>query len=179
MSTRAPLPVGHARTMVSGARSPRVYGEVARQLAAGLLDERPDLEPYPEAVAAWATAEAQAALLRRHLDEVGIIDEATGEPRKAPLHWLNVAERRAQKAREPLGLDPMSEAQLMRERAAAASGVVDLNALAERGRAARAEYEAVGLPDPTDHPDIAGQVLHAVRADAAAREVANELEHLL
>jgi hypothetical protein len=34
-------------------------------LAAGLVEDRPDLARYPEAVAAWSTAEAQAALLRR------------------------------------------------------------------------------------------------------------------
>jgi len=44
-------------------------------LTVGLLADRPDLAQFPEAVAAWATAEAQAALLRRHLAEVGTVDD--------------------------------------------------------------------------------------------------------
>lgn len=174
-----PFPVGHGKALTIGARSPRVYGEVARLLTAGLLDDRPDLENYPEAVAAWAQAEAQAALMRRHLEEVGTLDPESGEPRKGALHWLDVFEKRAHKAREPLGLDPLSDAKLVKTRAEAASGVVDLNDLAERGRAARAAREDAGLPDPTDHPDVAGTVLAAVQADARQRELQAELEHLL
>lgn len=172
-----PFPPGNGVALGHGARSPRVYGELARLLAAGLVEDRPDLAPYPEAVAAWATAEAQCALLRRHLEEVGTIDPETNEPRTGPLKWLAAMEKRAAEARKPLGLDPLSEAALMKERAAAASGVVDLNALAERGRAVRAAREEAG--DPIDHPDLAGQVLAAVKADARQREIQADLEHLL
>lgn len=45
------------------------------------MADRPDLAGYPEAVAAWATSEAQAALLRRHLSEVGTINPETSGPR--------------------------------------------------------------------------------------------------
>lgn len=118
-----------------GARTPRVYGELARDLAAGLLADRPDLERYPEAVAAWATAEAQAALLRSYLDTSGPIDPGTTEPRTGVLDLLSRTERAAARHRSSLGLDPRSEASLARERAEAATLTVDLGALAARGRA--------------------------------------------
>lgn len=61
--TRPPFPEGNAVQLGHGARSPRVYGTLAEQFTAGLLEARPDLAAYPEAVAGWATAEAQATLL--------------------------------------------------------------------------------------------------------------------
>lgn len=155
---------GQVVTLGHGARSPRVYGTLATALAAGLMDDRPDLAVYPEAVAAWATAEAQAALMRRHLDEVGALDD-DGQPRTPVLEWLNRTENAAMRHRATLGLDPMSEARLARERASASvlASAVDLDALAERGRAALAAREASGLPATRD---LAGEALTAVRASA-------------
>ena len=106
--------------MQGGYRSPRVYGELAELLAAGLLADRPDLDRYPEAVAAWATAEAQAALIRRHLAERGPLGD-DGEPRATLLYWLTRIETVAMKHRAALGLDPTSEARLRRDRAAPAA----------------------------------------------------------
>jgi len=126
-------------TRTHGARTPRVYGELARELAAGLTAERPDLDRYPEAVAAWATAEAQAALIREHLEDVGPIDPASAEPRTSVLDLLSRTEKRAEAARSRLGLDPRSEASLARERATAATLSVDLGELAARGRAVLAD----------------------------------------
>lgn len=166
--TRPPFTAGNLASSTHGARSPRVYGDLAQRLAAGLLEDRPDLDAYPEAVAAWATAEAQAALMRRHLAEVGPIDPTTREPRAASLSWLRSIERLAAETRKPLGLDPLSEAALSRERAAASVLAVDLDALAERGRAALA---ARG----TTPPDLAGEVLaENVAAYAAERAEAGE-----
>lgn len=160
---RPPFPPGNTVRLTHGSRSPRVYGALAELLAAGLVDDRPDLAAYPEAVAAWATAEAQAALMRRHVAEAGTFDPETGEPRARALEWLRSFERLAAEHRATLGLDPRSEASLARERAAAASLAVDLGALAEHGRAVLAAREAAGLPAP---PDLAGEVLAGVRAAA-------------
>jgi hypothetical protein len=135
---------------------------LAEQLAAGLLSDRPDLGGFPEAVASWATSEAQAALLRRRLAEVGPLDD-NGEPRKGLLGWLRTFERAAAEARRPLGLDPLSEALVSRTRAEVATLAVDLEALAARGRAALEAREAAG-----GEPDIAGRVLEAQRAEYAA-----------
>jgi hypothetical protein len=151
---------GNVRSLRSGYRSPRVYGALAEELAAGLLADRPDLGAYPEAVAGWATAEACAALLRRHLDEVGAIDPETREPRAASLNALRQYERQAAEHRATLGLDPRSEASLVRERATAATLVVDLDALAERGRRA--------LASSAGDDDLAGALLARVRAEGAA-----------
>ncbi len=153
--TRPPLPLGHTLSMSHGARSPRVFGDLARRLAAGLTEDRPDLDRYPEAVAAWATAEAQTALIRRHLAEVGPLDDE-GEPRGGLLGWLTRLESAAARHRAVLGLDPRSEAALSRERAAASVLAVDLEAIAETGRRAIARREAAGLPST---PDLVGDVL--------------------
>lgn len=154
--TRPPFAPGNTLALHSGHRTPRVYGSLAEHLVAGLAEDRPDLTRYPEALAAWATAEAQTALLRRHLEEVGLMDEE-GQPRKGLLDWLVRLENLAARQRSTLGLDPRSDAQLARERAEAATLAVDLDALAERGRAAMARREPV--------PDVAGEVLGAVLAE--------------
>lgn len=162
--SRPPFPAGNALAVRHGARSPRVYGALAEELAAGLLEVRPDLAGYPEAVAAWATAEAQAALLRRHLAEVGLFTE-DGEVRGKVLGYLRSFERLAAESRKPLGLDPMAEAALARERASAATLAVNLTAIADTGRQAIADREVAGLPAP---PDLAGDVLRRTTAEARA-----------
>lgn len=155
-----PVPVAPdaARATKSGARAPRVYGALAERLVLGLIEERPDLERYPEAMAAWAQCEAQAALMRRHLEVEGWTD-GDGEPRAGALHWLDVWEKRAIKHRASLGLDPRSEAELARNRVDAARGAVDLAEIARRGEMAAAERAGEPL-----HPDLPGQVLGEVLA---------------
>jgi hypothetical protein len=78
-------------------------------------------------------------------------------------------EKLATEGRATLGLDPRSEATLAKERAAAATLAVDLEALAERGRQALEAREQAGLPGP---PDLAGEVLTEVRAQAKAEQAA-------
>jgi hypothetical protein len=155
--TRPPFAPGNTLAVHSGHRTPRVYGVVAERLVAGLVEDRPDLGCYPEALAAWATAESQVALLRRHLSELGPLDEE-GQPRKGILDWLVRLENLAGRHRSTLGLDPRSEAQLAKERAEAATLAVDLEALAERGRAAMARRS-----EPLT--DVAGEVLAGVLAE--------------
>jgi hypothetical protein len=165
--TRPPFASGNTLALHSGHRTPRVYGSLAEHLVAGLAEDRPDLTSYPEALAAWATAEAQAALLRRHLDEVGLMDEG-GQPRKGLLDWLVRLENLAARQRSTLGLDPRSEAQLARERAEAATLAVDLDALAARGRAAMARRR-----EPV--PDLAGEVLAEVLVEGERATVAGAM----
>jgi hypothetical protein len=162
-----PFAPGNMQSVTAGHRSPRVYGQLARLLAAGLVDDRPDLGAYPEAVASWATAEAQAALLRRHLAKVGTLDDED-VPREGLLKWLTKFETTAAAARAALGLDPRSEAALRRERAAAAVLTVDLVGLAERGAAALAAQERAGAQGP---PDLAGEVLATVAAGGARAQL--------
>ncbi|MGO1227811.1 MAG: hypothetical protein ACTMH5_13335 [Brachybacterium sp.] len=166
--TRPPFAPGNTVNLRSGHRSPRVYGQLAEHLAAGMLEARPDLAPYPESVAAWATLEAQATLMRRHIAEVGPIDPATGEPRPGTLTWLTKLEKHAADHRARLGLDPRSEAALARERAAASVLAVDLDALAERGRAALASQRTAGIEAPAD--PVVGMLASVQSAGRAAME---------
>jgi hypothetical protein len=130
-----PFAVGNRAALHHGAFSPRVFEPLARELAAGLLAARPALEPYGFAVAAWAEAEARAALLREHLASRGMFDEHGGV-RDGPLRWLVQFEKRAEAGRRRLGLDPRSHAELLRERAEATRSVEDLGAVRQRGREA-------------------------------------------
>lgn len=169
--TRPPFAKGHTVTLKSGYRSPRVYGELAEVLAAGLLEDRPDLGGYPEAVAAWSTIEAQAVLLRRHIAEVGPIDPDTDKPREGVLSWLTKLEKHAAEHRSRLGLDPRAEASLARDRAAASVLTVDLDALAQRGREALAARQEPTEPDP-----VVG-ALERVRAEGAEAMARSARDH--
>ena len=133
--TRPPFEEGHLTRLKFGARSPRVYGAVAERLLEDLLTAKPELADYPEEVAAVAQQEAIVALMRIEVAR-GITDKATGQPRLALLARYFSAERAAAKARDRIGLAPMSEAVIARERADAIKSAVDLHALAARGRAA-------------------------------------------
>ncbi|GAA6527956.1 hypothetical protein [Intrasporangium sp. DVR] len=171
--TRPPFAPGHALALKGGAFSPRVYLPLARELAAGLLDARPDLAPYGGEVAAWAEWEARAMLMRRHLATVGDLDD-DGEPRKGPTTWLLRCEDRAARARASLGLTPFAEAALAKERAAASVLAVDLAAMAERGRQTLAARVASG---EWDEPDPAGEVLAAVAAQGSRAQARADAEH--
>lgn len=172
---RPPFAPGNSLSVKSGHHSPRVYGPLAEQIAEGLMATRPDLRAYPEAVAAWATLEAQTALVRRHINRVGLIDPDTEETRAKPLDDLLKLERTTARMRATLGLDPRSEAALARERAAASALAVDLGALAERGRAALEAQRQAGIEAPVDPVE---QVLEAVQATGAeaSRRAQEEFE---
>lgn len=131
---------GNTLSLRHGARSRRVYEPIAADLAAGLLEKRPDLEDYPDATVQWAEAEARAELLRKWVAERGVFDDED-VPRSGALTWLRVFENQAQEARKTLGLDPRSHAELARTRADAVKGELDLDALAARGREARLAAE--------------------------------------
>lgn len=144
-----PFQPGHLVNLRHGARAPSVYGPLATALAEALVEQRPHLAAYPEAVAQWAEAEARADLLRRWIDEHGAFDDA-GELRSGQLGWLLRLERQADRARQRLGLDPRSDAQLARETAEAAGSVADLDAVREAGRWALAAREGVEVLEVDD-----------------------------
>lgn len=164
-SNRAPaFRNGNAEQLRTGHRSPRVYSAVAAALISGLIEQRPDLAAHPEALASWGDTEARAALIRSYLDEHGMLEDS-GEPRENLLRQLDRFERRAGEARQRLGLDPRSEAELALLRARVMkegqlSPTVNLSQLAEQGRAA------------LDGSDPVRAALARVRENAA--ETANE-----
>lgn len=170
--TRPPFAPGNAAALKSGARSPRVVSGVAAGLAADLLDRRPDLAAYPEAVERWATSAAVALLLTRRLDEVGVIDPETGNPRTGLLRHLTSASNAAERAGMLLGLDPSSEARLARDRAATAHLSVDIAAILARGQAATDEPAA--LPD---REPLVSAVLAGLAAENRTLMAASAAEH--
>lgn len=146
-SGRPPEREGNTAALKSGARSPRFVGPVAAELGRALLAARPDLEAYPEAVAAWARAEARCLLYDRYHAEVGPLDEDGNLRGGSHMH---AAERMAQGMRERLGLDPRAEADLHKARAEAIHATADLEAIRAAGRAAveRRRAELLGTSAP-------------------------------
>lgn len=179
--TRPPFTTGNA-ALTNGAYSPRVYGELARDLAAGLLDRRPDLGAYADTVERWATASAISLLLRRHLDAVGVIDPETDKPRTALLQRIAAEDTRAERTGMLLGLDPSSQARVARDRTATIHLSVDIEAILARGREANAARDAAALPapDPGTEPDDADPVaaaLAGVREEGRAAYERAAAEH--
>ena len=138
-----PYEPGNTAAVKSGARSPRFVDPVAAELGRALLAARPDLEAYPEAVAAWARAEARCLLYAEYHAQVGPLDE-DGNLRGG--RHVMLAERMAQTMRERLGLDPRAEADLHKARAEAIHATADLEAIRARGRevAQRRRAELLG-----------------------------------
>jgi hypothetical protein len=134
LSTRPPFEAGNQMAVRHGALSDRKVDPVAQMLASELLADRPDLERFPEAVAAWARAETRCLLLESWFAEHGLLD-AEGKA-TASERLLVQSERLAMSLRERLGLDPRSEAELLASQADAARSAVDLDALRARGREA-------------------------------------------
>lgn len=121
------------RVTTHGAKSPTIYAARAATLAADLLAERPDLQRYPEAVQAWAVAEARCQLVREHEANAGGLLDGNGDPRSFAALAASL-EKTAAAARDRLGLDPVAEAKLARDRASASLTTVNLAEMAANGR---------------------------------------------
>lgn len=131
----APFEVGHWRSLKHGASSPRKVRPLAAKLAEAMLEAAPWLRvpTFASAVLSWSTAEAHCILLRAYLDEHGLLDDK-GEPRPA-MSALNDAERRADRARQQLGLTPSAWAALYRTLTVAPDGdAIGIEALRNTGR---------------------------------------------
>ncbi len=137
--TWPPFQAENRAGLLHGAHSPREVDPVAAELVAGLLDDLPHLAWYPETVSAWARAEARCILVARWQAEQGLLDDE-GNVRGGK--YVAQFERLASDLRGRLGLDPRSEAELLRDQTTAARQVVDLDALRARGRAALDAREA-------------------------------------
>jgi hypothetical protein len=132
-----------------GARSPRLVGRLAEELAEWARETCPDLrsERYALTLADWAWSEATVGLLRLFLDALGPADEV-GAPRDALLASIRTSARHAAERRRELGLNPEAHARLESARAEAVSRV-SLEELRARGAAAlRARGVAVIGMDP-------------------------------
>jgi hypothetical protein len=143
-----PFEPGNEAATKHGADSARRIEPIATRLASELAEQAPWTAggQYAAAVHAWAWTEAQAVLLRKYLDEHGLIDEA-GEPRAASAR-LDKVETRAVKLREQLGLTPLSMVKLMAglssiEPGAAQGGLDALKAAGRQIRTAASEPAAL------------------------------------
>jgi hypothetical protein len=105
---------GNTLPMTHGAYTPRVVDPLARQMLETILGhEQIDYlnDPtYSFALWAWARAEVRVQLIEEYLQEHGRFDENGRETPAA--NSLAAAEGAAAKARQRLGLDPLSRAQL-------------------------------------------------------------------
>lgn len=125
-----PFEPGNVVALKAGDGSPRIVAP----LAAAKHDQLVAVAPWTAGDAfaatrqAWAWVEAQCDLLRRWLDEHGLLDD-DGVPRPASVR-LDKLERRAQSLRAELGLSPLALARLM-----ATIGTIDVPAL-QQGYAA-------------------------------------------
>jgi hypothetical protein len=128
-----PFERGNTASMRHGAFSDRKVDPLVRELVAGLLEDRPELGRYPETVMAWGRAEARCLLLHDWVVEHCLVTADGTTP--APLRYVAQFERLALELRARLGLDPRSEAELVRDQAEATRSAVDLEGLRERGRA--------------------------------------------
>jgi len=158
--TRPPFSASNLAALKIGSRSPRVYGRVAERISEDLL------EALPEELAALASTEAIAALLRIEL--AGGARDKNGDVRFALLDRYFRAEAAAAKRRDAIGLSPLGEAVLARERASAAAiaSHVDLEALAARGRAALDAHQ----------PDLVLAAVQEVKDEYAAERAATATE---
>jgi hypothetical protein len=104
---------GNTAALKHGAVSPRVLQPIADRLAERLAQVASWTVPaaFEGAVASWAWAEAQAAVLRGWLDEHGLVD-VDGQPRPA-VALLDRVEGRLGGLRIQLGLTPSALARLL------------------------------------------------------------------
>jgi hypothetical protein len=142
---------GNERALKHGANSERLVGPRAAELAEAAKATVPWLaeRSFAPAVDAWARAEAGAALIAEYLDGLGGLLDDDGRPWPA-VEVLLKFERRAEKGRARLGLDPASRARLEREMADVSRTRVDLDRLLRAGREAMARRTDVGggeVPD--------------------------------
>jgi hypothetical protein len=129
-----PFQPGNALSVRHGATSEKVVDPVAAELGEGLVERRPDLERFPEALAAWSRAESRCILLEAWFSTHGLLDDKGKATASEQL--LSSSERLAMQLRDRLGLDPRSESELAKSQSEAARSVVDLDALRARGRQA-------------------------------------------
>ena len=123
---------GNLANRKHGIWSRRTYEPISRELAEGLIEERPDLANYPETVWSWARAEARCVMLAEWLADNSLVD-ARGKP--APVaRFIVQFENQAMALRAKLGLDPRSEAELASSRAQATLVSFDIEELRARGR---------------------------------------------
>ena len=128
-----PTQTGDRLALKHGAYSPASVNPIAYQLAADVLERRPDLLRYPEALERWADLEAKVRLLSTFVDEKGFF---AGARPTAAINLFIKLENSARRARQELGLSPLAEVQLEKLKRETVAVDQSLDELRERGRQA-------------------------------------------
>jgi len=130
---------GNEAAVTHGARSPRKVEEMARGISAELLERFPVVADYPETLTALARVEGVTRLLFSEIVSKGVA------AKESLITRYFTAENTGAKLRASLGMTPMSEAQVARDRAVATSAAVDvMGELMKQGRQTRAQQEREG-----------------------------------
>lgn len=147
---RPPFEPGNEAAVKHGARSPRKVEEMARQILNSEIYTRyPHLQDFPEAVGSLARIEAVARLLFADIAKGAYTPD--GVFKASQIARFISAENTNAKLRASLGMSPASEAEVMRDRAAAASTTVDVVAeLVRQGRATRSQQPAGRASEPAE-----------------------------
>lgn len=117
-----------------GAETRGIYEPLAEQIRTDVLIQRPDLaDPqYKDALEAWSISEARCRLYRSYAEKVGEFDDE-GNPRPFANAWTR-QERVTSDLRKRLGLDPMANIQLAKDRATVAVLGFDFHEIVDQGR---------------------------------------------
>jgi hypothetical protein len=150
---------GNTAAQKHGAWSERTVSPIAADLEQGLHATAPWTTgaAFTPTRSAWCWTEGQCIVLRRYLDEVGILDPDTHEPRPASA-LLDRLENRAAKLRTELGLTPLALTKLLSGLSsvnpAAAQGGLDALVAAGAQIRARADEALVDVAttEPTTEP---------------------------
>jgi len=130
---------GNEAAVTHGARSPRKVEEMARRISDELLERFPVVADYPETLTALARVEGVTRLLFSEIVSKGVASK------ESLITRYFTAENTGAKLRASLGMTPMSEAQVARDRAVATSAAVDvMGELMKQGRQTRAQQEREG-----------------------------------
>jgi hypothetical protein len=127
-----PFKIGNEVRLRHGARSERRVDPVAAELVEALLADRPDLAAYPEALWAWARAEARVMLFEDFHARHGFLTDAGEVQGGGRVREYEVL---AANLRARLGLDPLADATLRKAQAEVLHLAADLDGIRERGRA--------------------------------------------
>jgi hypothetical protein len=140
---------GNFLSVRHGGSSQRVFGPLARPLAAALLEAAPDLAEVrcAAAVTRWSEAEAQESLLVYALDTVIAAHGVGCDEAEALERRLDRVRARSARLRQDLGLTPRGHIELVSGRANIEHTLVDLEGLRRRGR------EAIEARASRDHPE--------------------------
>lgn len=149
---RPPFEKGNEAALTHGAHSKRRIEGIAKKINDELLERFPVAREYPETLTALARVEGITRMLFADLATNGLYNK-NAEFKSSQISRYLTAENTGAKLRASLGMTPMSEAEVARDRAVAAHATVDVvSELMKQGRATRAQQIV-------DHPALPSEAV--------------------